>query len=165
MLGSLGVPELIFIFVLALLIFGPRKLPEIGRTIGKSLAEFRKASNDLRRTINAELIEEELRQSDPRKMVRETLDEVKGVAKGLTDPEVSESDTDPETPEKSPTEASTTGGDGAVTAAAGDEVVGAPEIRRPEGQMARGEWLPAKEPDDGAAPTPTGSLAPDSSKA
>lgn len=58
-MGPLGVPELIFIFILALLIFGPRKLPEIGRTVGKGLAEFRKASNDLKRSINTELALEE----------------------------------------------------------------------------------------------------------
>ena len=71
MFGSLGLPELLFIFGLALLIFGPRKLPEIGRTIGRGLAEFRKASTDLKRSLNAEMIEEELRQSDPRKMMRD----------------------------------------------------------------------------------------------
>ncbi len=71
MFGSLGVPELIFIFALALLIFGPRKLPEIGRTIGRGLSEFRKASTDLKRSINAEMIEEEMRQTDPRQILRE----------------------------------------------------------------------------------------------
>ena len=55
MFGPLGVPELIFILVLALLIFGPKRLPEIGRTIGRGMAEFRKASSDLKRTINTEL--------------------------------------------------------------------------------------------------------------
>lgn len=55
MFGPLGVPELIFILVLALLIFGPKRLPEIGRTIGRGMAEFRKASNELKRTINTEL--------------------------------------------------------------------------------------------------------------
>ena len=55
MFGPLGFPELIFIVVLALLIFGPKRLPEIGRTIGKGMAEFRKASNDLKRTIDTEL--------------------------------------------------------------------------------------------------------------
>ena len=54
-MGSLGVPELIVIFVIALIIFGPRKLPEIGRSLGKSLAEFKKASNDLRNTLEEEI--------------------------------------------------------------------------------------------------------------
>lgn len=52
---GLGVPELIFILILALLIFGPKRLPEIGRTLGRGMSEFRKASNDLKRTINVEL--------------------------------------------------------------------------------------------------------------
>jgi TatA/E family protein of Tat protein translocase len=55
MFGPLGVPELLFILVLALLIFGPKKLPEIGRTVGKAMGEFRRASNELRRTINTEM--------------------------------------------------------------------------------------------------------------
>ena len=55
MFGPLGFPELIFILVLALLIFGPKRLPEIGRTIGRGMAEFRKASTELKRTINTEL--------------------------------------------------------------------------------------------------------------
>jgi len=54
-MGSLGFAELAFIFVLALLIFGPKKLPEIGRTLGRGMAEFRKASNELKRTLNTEL--------------------------------------------------------------------------------------------------------------
>jgi sec-independent protein translocase protein TatA len=52
---GLGVPELIFILLLALLIFGPKRLPEIGRTLGKGMSEFRKASNELTRSLNTEL--------------------------------------------------------------------------------------------------------------
>jgi sec-independent protein translocase protein TatA len=52
---NLGVPELIFILVLALLIFGPKRLPEIGRTLGKGLSEFRRASNELKRSIETEM--------------------------------------------------------------------------------------------------------------
>lgn len=54
-MGSLGVSEIAFIFILALLIFGPKKLPEIGRTVGRGVAEFRKASSELKRSINTEL--------------------------------------------------------------------------------------------------------------
>ena len=55
MFGPLGFPEMLFIVVLALLIFGPKRLPEVGRTIGKGMAQFRKATSDLRRTIETEI--------------------------------------------------------------------------------------------------------------
>ena len=55
MLGSIWMPELIIIFVIALIIFGPRKLPELGRSLGKSLAEFKRASNELRSTLEEEI--------------------------------------------------------------------------------------------------------------
>jgi len=54
-MGPLGVPEMIFLFVLALLILGPKKLPELGRSIGKGMAEFRRASNELRGTFEREM--------------------------------------------------------------------------------------------------------------
>src|SRR5437588_12363854 len=67
MFGSLGFPELIVIFVIALIIFGPRKLPEIGKALGKSLAEFKKASNELRNTLEEEIrIEEQRTVSEPK---------------------------------------------------------------------------------------------------
>lgn len=59
MFGSVGLPEVLLILVIALLIFGPRKLPEVGRTIGKGLGEFRRASADFKRTVNVELALEE----------------------------------------------------------------------------------------------------------
>lgn len=62
MFGSIGMPELIIIFVIALIIFGPRKLPELGRSLGKSLAEFKKASNELRNTLEEEIRLEEQKQ-------------------------------------------------------------------------------------------------------
>jgi sec-independent protein translocase protein TatA len=55
MFGSIGMPELILIFVVALLVFGPKKLPEIGKSLGKGLAEFKKASDDLKKTIENEI--------------------------------------------------------------------------------------------------------------
>ena len=54
-MGSLGMQEIIVIFVLALIIFGPRKLPELGKTLGKGLAEFKKASNELKQTWEEEV--------------------------------------------------------------------------------------------------------------
>lgn len=56
---GIGGPELVFIFVLALLIFGPKRLPQIGRTIGKGMAEFRRASTELQRAVNTQLEEPE----------------------------------------------------------------------------------------------------------
>ena len=55
MFGSLGLPELVVIFVIALIVFGPRKLPELGRSLGKSINEFKKASNELRNTLDEEV--------------------------------------------------------------------------------------------------------------
>lgn len=55
MFGSIGGPELILILVVVLLVFGPKRLPEFGRTIGKGLAEFRRASSDLRRSLEEEV--------------------------------------------------------------------------------------------------------------
>ena len=61
MFGSIGMPELIIIFVIALIIFGPRKLPELGRSLGKSIAEFKRASNELKSTLEEEIRLEEQR--------------------------------------------------------------------------------------------------------
>src|SRR5206468_1761687 len=66
MFGSVGMPEMLIILVIALIIFGPRKLPELGRSLGKSLAEFKKASNELRNTLEEEIrIEEQRDKSQP----------------------------------------------------------------------------------------------------
>ena len=63
MFGSIGMPELIIIFVIALIIFGPRKLPELGRSLGKSIAEFKRASNELKSTLEEEIRLEEQKQT------------------------------------------------------------------------------------------------------
>jgi TatA/E family protein of Tat protein translocase len=57
---NLGMPEMIFIFLLALVIFGPKKLPELGRQLGKALAEFKKASNDFKNQLEVEMMNIEL---------------------------------------------------------------------------------------------------------
>ena len=71
-MGPLGIPEMIFIFVLALLVFGPKKLPELGKTFGKGMAEFRRASNELKTTFQTEMdnIERETK-------LKETANEIK----------------------------------------------------------------------------------------
>ena len=63
MFGSIGMPELIIIFVIALVIFGPKKLPELGRSLGRSLSEFKKASNELRSTLEEEIRIEEQKEA------------------------------------------------------------------------------------------------------
>ena len=65
MFGSIGMPELLIIFVIALIIFGPRKLPELGKSLGRSLAEFRRASNDLRNTLEEEIRIEDRKVAPP----------------------------------------------------------------------------------------------------
>lgn len=84
--GPIGVPELIFIFVLALLIFGPKKLPELGRNVGKAMREFRRASNELRYAV-----EDEMRQLEQQaQKVKEEVEEA--VARGVDSGEGSAQD-------------------------------------------------------------------------
>lgn len=66
MFGSIGMPELVIILVIALIIFGPRKLPELGRSLGKSIGEFRRASNELRSTLEEEIRVEEQKTAAPK---------------------------------------------------------------------------------------------------
>jgi sec-independent protein translocase protein TatA len=58
-MGSIGMPEMLVILVIALIVFGPRKLPELGKSLGKSLAEFKRASNELKSTLEEEIRMEE----------------------------------------------------------------------------------------------------------
>jgi len=79
MFGSLGFPELMVIFLVALLIFGPKRLPDIGRSIGKALGEFRRATNELKNTL-----EEEVRVEDQKKELTDLRDEIRlGVTDGV----------------------------------------------------------------------------------
>jgi sec-independent protein translocase protein TatA len=68
MFGSLGMPELIVIFVIALIVFGPRKLPELGRSLGRGIAEFKKATSELQSSLEQEIrLEEQRSESDASK--------------------------------------------------------------------------------------------------
>lgn len=66
-MGPLGMQEMAAIFLIALLLFGPKKLPELGRTLGKALSEFRRAKNELKSTFESHLqeLEREARISEP----------------------------------------------------------------------------------------------------
>ena len=79
-MGPLGMPEIIFLFVLALLILGPKKLPELGRSIGKGMSEFRRASNELRNTFDREMqsVEQE------NQALKKEVDEVNQAANPVT---------------------------------------------------------------------------------
>jgi sec-independent protein translocase protein TatA len=67
MFGPIGMPELILIMVVALIFFGPRKLPELGRSLGRSLSEFKRASNELKHTLDEEIRIEEQRTATEQK--------------------------------------------------------------------------------------------------
>ena len=71
MFGSIGMPELILIFVVALLVFGPKKLPELGKSLGRGLAEFKKASDDLKKTIEDEIEQGKKEAADVKEQVGE----------------------------------------------------------------------------------------------
>ena len=88
MFGSLGGPEIIFIMVLALLLFGPRKLPQIGRTVGKTPSEFRKATHDFRSTLEHEIDTEQVRavKNELQSVAKEATDAASDVAE-ITEPE------------------------------------------------------------------------------
>ena len=64
MLGSIGMPELIIIFVIALIVFGPRKLPDLGRSLGQGINEFKKATRDVQQRFEDE-VEAEKRATAP----------------------------------------------------------------------------------------------------
>jgi sec-independent protein translocase protein TatA len=71
MFGSIGMPELILIFIVALLVFGPKKLPELGKSLGRGLAEFKRASDDLKKTIEDEIEQGKHEADSVRKQVAE----------------------------------------------------------------------------------------------
>jgi sec-independent protein translocase protein TatA len=83
MFGSIGPMELILIFVIALLVFGPKKLPEIGRSVGKALREFKKTSDEIKGRIEEEIEASEIK--DIRKDIQSGVDGIKSEVKSFTD--------------------------------------------------------------------------------
>ncbi len=80
MFGPIGMPEMIVIAVIALIIFGPRKLPELGKSLGKSLAEFKRASNELKNTLEDEIRTEELQDARKSAQIPPTVSTMPSVA-------------------------------------------------------------------------------------
>ncbi len=83
MFGSIGPAELVLIFVIALLVFGPKKLPEIGRSVGKALREFKKTSEEIKGRIEEEIEASEIK--DIRKDIRSGLDDIKSGVRSFQD--------------------------------------------------------------------------------
>ena len=113
--GSIGGPEVILLFIAALLLFGPRRLPEIGRTLGKIVADFRRATNDFRANLDEEVRMEELK-SALRPI--ETLKPPEALARGflddLTSPAPAAPSAEPDPPVTPATTPAIDGGPGTV---------------------------------------------------
>jgi TatA/E family protein of Tat protein translocase len=75
-MGPVGVQEMVVIFLIALVLFGPKKLPELGRTIGKALTEFRRASNDLKSSFEREMNNLERETSSLKDVAHSTANEI-----------------------------------------------------------------------------------------
>lgn len=162
MIGPLGMQEMLIIMVVALIVFGPRKLPQIGKTLGKSLAEFRRTSTELRNTLEREVEMEEFRSAreEVSGLGRDLgggLDPAGGApppgrrnpgSAGAADPEVGESAAPPEARDTPPNEEAPSDGG---TAPAED-----PEETGPSGDGAAPRGA-------GAAESPAGSPADETS--
>jgi TatA/E family protein of Tat protein translocase len=83
MFGSIGPAELILIFVIALLVFGPKKLPEIGRSVGRALREFKKTSEEIKGRIEEEIEASELK--DVRRDIQSGVNEIRSGVQSVKD--------------------------------------------------------------------------------
>jgi len=83
MFGNVGMPELILILVIALLVFGPKKLPEVGRSVGKAMREFKKATDGITGRIEKEIEVSEFK--DAHRDIRAGIDSLKGSLMGILD--------------------------------------------------------------------------------
>lgn len=100
MFGSIGGLELLLILLIGLLVFGPRRLPELGRAIGRSLAEFRRATQELKDSIEKEV---DLKEADVREDLRSAAEDLRRVSPspGASEPPVLRSPSDPSSPDPS----------------------------------------------------------------
>lgn len=104
MFGSIGFPELLVILSIALLVFGPKKLPEVGRSIGKALREFRRTSDEIKEKIEEEIQAEEFRE------IKKDIDQVRDFKFDI-DVEPKDPYKHVETTPQEPTEADTSSAD------------------------------------------------------
>jgi sec-independent protein translocase protein TatA len=106
MFGTLGFQELIVIFIIALLVFGPRKLPELGKSLGKGLREFKRATNDLKASWDEQVRDAEAELSDAAKDLKDLEKEVDSavlkdpVSSGPTKESAPPTSREPEKPSK-----------------------------------------------------------------
>ena len=89
MFGNIGLPEMILIMTVALIVFGPKKLPEIGRTLGKAVREFKKSTEDIKTRFEEQIKMDELKDiRDDLKDIKSNLSDVgplKDFREGLND--------------------------------------------------------------------------------
>ena len=97
--GSLGGSEVILLFIIALLLFGPRRLPEIGRTLGKAMADFRRATNEFKTSLEREVEIESLKET---KRAIETTARPETLARGMIADVVASTSTPPLESQKAP---------------------------------------------------------------
>ncbi len=100
---GLGLPEILVIFVIALIVFGPKKLPDLGRSIGRAMAEFKKASEEFQETVKAEMKEvEKTAQLDEVKKIGQEIEQeiTQGETAKTPEPESKEADSNVNAKEK-----------------------------------------------------------------
>ena len=92
-MGQLGISEMVLIFIVALLVFGPKKLPELGKSLGKGIREFRKATNELKSTWEEQVRDIEAPIHDVKKDINEMNQNLKHDIYNATEPEPSATST------------------------------------------------------------------------
>ena len=145
-MGPLGVPEMVFIFFLALILFGPEKMPQLGRSVGKALTQFRRAQSELKSTFEREMksLEQEtesLRETTnqyPYDTYNYDYSSYEATPDGSSGPETSDSTVAVATP--------------STASASAPEGAESPSADAPEGTVAYGAE-PAAAPTETAAPT------------
>ncbi len=85
-MGPVGWQEMVIIFLVALVLFGPKKLPELGRTIGKAITEFRRASNELKSTFEREMQQLERENESLKEVTRSYTNEIYNSYSGYDSP-------------------------------------------------------------------------------